>query len=142
MKTKIIEVQSKKELKQFTHLPAQIYKNDHIWVNSVSLIDKKLFKSISHNNYKLFLALKDNKPAGRIAAFTDDNYDKKWTQERIGFWGSFESIKDYDVAEQLFESARSPSNLNMTCLRYQRSRQFLFLCFLILQIVILSRTSV
>ena len=106
MKTKIIEVQSKKELKQFTHLPAQIYKNDHIWVNSVSLIYKKLFKSISHNNYKLFLALKDNKPAGRIAAFTDDNYDKKWTQERIGFWGSFESIKDYDVAEQLFESAR------------------------------------
>jgi len=105
MKTKIIEVQSKKELKQFIHLPAHIYKNDHIWVNSVSLIDKKLFKSISQNNHKLFLALKDNKPAGRIAAFTDDNYDKKWTREKIGFWGSFESIKDYEVAEQLFESA-------------------------------------
>ena len=107
MKTNIIEVQNKKELKQFIELPARIYRDDKIWVNSISLIDKKLFKDIGHNNCKLFLALKDNRPAGRIAAFIDENYDRKWTRESVGFWGSFESINEYEIAELLFESAKA-----------------------------------
>jgi hypothetical protein len=107
MKPQIIEVQSKKELKQFIDLPASIYRDDKIWVNSISLIDKKLFKDIIHNKCRLFLALKEDRPVGRVAAFIDDNYDRKWTGESVGFWGSFESIKDYEVAGQLFETAEA-----------------------------------
>jgi len=73
MKIKIIEVQDKKELKQFINLPVDIYKNDQNWVNTISLIDKKIFTDIGYNNYKLFLAFKNDRLAGRLAAFVDDN---------------------------------------------------------------------
>ena len=51
MKIKIIEVQDKKELKQFINLPVDIYKNDQNWVNTISLIDKKIFTDICYKNY-------------------------------------------------------------------------------------------
>ncbi len=105
MKIKIIEVQDKKELKQFINLPVDIYKNDQNWVNTISLIDKKIFTDIGYKNYKLFLAFKNDRLAGRLAAFVDDNYESTWPEENMGFWGSFETVYDYEVAEKLFESA-------------------------------------
>ena len=44
MKIKIIEVQDKKELKQFNNLPVDIYKNDQNRVNTIPLIDKKILR--------------------------------------------------------------------------------------------------
>jgi len=55
-----------------------------------------------HTRIKYFIAYKGLKPAGRIAAFIDYNYDLK-----TGWIGCFESVEDKDVAFMLFDAASS-----------------------------------
>jgi hypothetical protein len=52
-----------------------------------------------------FLATKEGKSVGRIAGIIDHNYIE-FHQEKVGFFGFFESISDPDVAETLLSKVR------------------------------------
>ena len=54
----------------------------------------------------LFLAHKDGKIAGRIAAITNENHNK-FHEDNLGFFGFFESINDSEVANALFEQVEN-----------------------------------
>ncbi|MHB1375805.1 MAG: GNAT family N-acetyltransferase [Candidatus Humimicrobiaceae bacterium] len=56
-----------------------------------------------HSQIKFFIAYYNNKPAGRIMAFIDYNYNKTHG-EKIGWLGLFESIENSDIAEMLLET--------------------------------------
>lgn len=57
-----------------------------------------------HAQIKYFIAYRDRKPAGRIAAFIDYTY-KEEGNEKIGWFGLFESEEDMDTACLLIDSA-------------------------------------
>jgi hypothetical protein len=57
-----------------------------------------------HARIKYFIAYKNQKPAGRIAAFVDYNY-KEEGNRTVGWVGLFESIEDSEVAGRLFDKA-------------------------------------
>ncbi|HQC31758.1 MAG TPA: hypothetical protein PLZ48_03185 [Candidatus Cloacimonas sp.] len=68
----VIPVDSKKQLKDFILLPFKIYKNESNWVPPLIGDRKKFFNPkknpyYQHSEVKLFLALKDGEPVGRIS---------------------------------------------------------------------------
>jgi hypothetical protein len=99
------EVRTKRDLIAFVQFPWQIYKGDRIWIPP--LIKDQLQKLSpdhpfrSHSEMILFLAHQGRQVVGRIAAIIDHHYIEVH-QEKVGFFGFFESIHDAKVTEALF----------------------------------------
>lgn len=105
----VIPVDSKKQLKDFILLPFKIYKNESNWVPPLISDRKKFFNPkknpyYQHSEVKLFLALKDGEPVGRISAHSNTQHNKEHN-ENIGFFGFFECIDNQEVANALFDAA-------------------------------------
>lgn len=106
---KIKPVISKKELKQFIMLPFKLYKNDPNWVPPLIMDQKNFFNPkknpyYEHSEVQLFLAYKDEIIVGRISAQTNTQHNK-FHEDKVGFFGFFESINDQAVADKLFTVA-------------------------------------
>ncbi len=98
------EVKSEQDLMAFIQFPWKIYKKDPHWVSP--LIKDQLQKFSpghpfhSHSEMILFLAYKEGQIAGRIAGIIDHHF-VEFHQEKVGFFGFFESVADAEVAERL-----------------------------------------
>jgi GNAT superfamily N-acetyltransferase len=109
MPVSIERVATKKQLREFVQLPHTLYKNDPHWVPQLRMDDfKKLDKNRhpfwQHAEGEYYLARKDGKAAGRIAAI----HDRIWEEthhEKAAYWGWFECVDDPDVARALFDAA-------------------------------------
>jgi len=105
----IKNVITEKDLSLFYKFPWKIYKNDPNWVAPFWSEFKDFFDDVnpfwSHAEKKLFIAYENNKPVGRIAAFIDHLYCQS-VQDKIGFFGFFESIKNESIAHQLLQQAQ------------------------------------
>jgi len=128
----IIEADSDTLKKEFIDFPYLLYKKDKFWVPPLRFEEKKLFdaKNPFYKNaqIKLFLYKKDGQIQGRIAAIVN-RWHNDYHKDKVGFFGFFECINDYDVASKLFDSAseflkenglksiRGPANpsFNHTC---------------------------
>ncbi|MDL1965559.1 MAG: N-acetyltransferase [Candidatus Desulfofervidus auxilii] len=105
----IIPVEDKKQLDTFVKIPWKIYKNNPYWVPPL-ISERKTFLNpkknpfFSHATVKLFLAYKGKEPVGRIAAVIDRQYINYY-QENVGYFGLFETLKDYSIAISLFNEA-------------------------------------
>ncbi|NOY60047.1 MAG: hypothetical protein GXO75_14120 [Calditrichaeota bacterium] len=108
--------EDKKLLKKFVDFHWQHYKDDPQYV---PLLDYEYlgFKLIGmtgffeprnlffkHAEMKFFLAMSNGNIVGRCNAFVNENHNKHWN-DKVGFWGQFESIDDQDVANALIEAA-------------------------------------
>lgn len=105
----IRKVSTKKELNDFIKLPYNLYKNYELWVPPLISDQKKFFNPklnpyYQHSEVQLFVAYKDNKPVGRISAQTNTQHNN-FHEDKVGFFGFFESIDDQEVAEGLFKAA-------------------------------------
>ena len=119
---KIVEVSTKKQLKDFLALPYLLYKNDTYWVPPLKSEQKKMFDGrknpmLSYCDYVYFLAYNNNKPVGRIAAFIDSHYNDHW-ETSIGNFGSYECIQNPEISQALLSAARDwLTERNMNVLR-------------------------
>ena len=107
---RIEPVTNRKELKQFVMFPFKLYRDDPYWVPP--LIGDRLHHFDPHHNpffehaeTQLFRAVRDGEIVGIVVATADETHPKVWN-EPVGFWGEFECIEDYEVAEKLFDAAR------------------------------------
>ena len=105
----ICEVKSKKEFRRFIQFPNILYKDDPCYVPELYLSQKTMFDRrknpfFAHSKVDFFLAYKDDKIAGRIALIRNNNHILH-TREKCGFFGFFESINDFNVAEALLDKA-------------------------------------
>jgi len=103
-------VSGKGELTEFVKLPWSIYGNDPHWVPPLQIAVKELLDRKKHPFYvnadaELFLARRDGRAVGRIAAIIDRNHNK-FHEENAGFFGFFESVDDAEVAKALLNTAR------------------------------------
>ena len=111
MSIEIKTVQTKKDLRAFIKLPWEIYKNDPNWVPPLILDMKKILNRkknpfFTHSDAELFLAQKNGKVVGRIAAILNNNHNKTHN-EKTGFFGFFESLNEPEAAKKLLDSAES-----------------------------------
>lgn len=105
----VIEVETPQQLKSFIMLPFRLYKDEPNWVPPL-ISERKQFFDKSKNPFyrgaktKLFLALKEGEAVGRIATCVNF-YHNEFHMEKVGFFGFFESIDDFEVASKLFKVA-------------------------------------
>jgi GNAT superfamily N-acetyltransferase len=100
----------KSGLNEFVELPWSIYTGDPHWVPQLRIATKELLDRAKHPFYanadaEFFLARRDGKAVGRIAAIIDRNHNK-FHEEKAGFFGFFESVDDPEVATALLRTAR------------------------------------
>ncbi|MEO8585706.1 MAG: hypothetical protein ABI584_06075 [Acidobacteriota bacterium] len=102
-------VSSKSDLKEFVELAYRIYAGDVNWAPPLRsdvrwVLDEAKNPFWKHAKRGLFLARKDGRVVGRIAAVVDDEHNRVH-EERIGFFGFFECEDEREVANALFREA-------------------------------------
>ena len=105
----VFPVVKKKDWNAFVKFQYRYYKNNTNWVPPLLTDQKVLLNPKKHPFYEharaqFFLAKKDGKIVGRIAAILDDKHNE-FHKERTGFFGFFETIENYKVAEKLLSAA-------------------------------------
>jgi len=95
---------------QFRRLPWELNKNDPVWAPDLILDLKKRLNIKTHPFFEygsadFFLAVRDGKAVGRIAAIENPKHNE-YHRERTGFWGFFECVNDQEAANALFDAAR------------------------------------
>lgn len=105
----IESVNSFNDFKIFYKFPFNLYRDDQYWVPPLWYEFKDFFKKKnpfwSHAECKLFIAKKENKVVGRIAAIIDYKFFET-IGKKIGYFGFFECIQDYECAKALFQTAQ------------------------------------
>ena len=110
MPVEIVNATSRRDVSRWVDVPWQLYnKREHPqWIPPLrmtvhdALDRKKPFYRDAER--ELFLAIRDGKAVGRIAAI-ENRAHNRYHKDRTGFWGFFESIDDQEVANALFDAA-------------------------------------
>lgn len=102
----IKEVVGKKDLKKWVDFPNKLYKKVPAYVPFLFNDEMDTFTKTKNPAYdfcetKLFLAYKDKKIVGRIAALINHAYNKKWNKNAMRFT-RFDFIDDFEVSSALF----------------------------------------
>ena len=103
------KVASKKELKEFIDFPHHLYDGDENYVPELYLAQKDLLNKnkhpfFNHSTADFFIAYRDGQIVGRIAAILNNNYNN-FTGDNAGYFGFFEVIEEYEIAELLLNTA-------------------------------------
>jgi GNAT superfamily N-acetyltransferase len=106
----VLPTETKRDLLEFIKFPWEVYKDDPNWVPPL-LVERKVFFDkkknpfFQHADVIFYLAKRNGKTVGRITGIV--NYKHIEThQEKVGFFGFFECIKEYEVAKLLLDSVR------------------------------------
>lgn len=107
----VVAVATRHERKLFFNLPWDLYRGDPNWIPPLRLVQKELLNYKRHPFYddaeiQTFVALRDGKPCGRIAAIVNHAHNRQYEEQR-GFFGFFESTEDEEVTGALFDAARA-----------------------------------
>lgn len=107
MSVQVKTVVAKRDLKAFIAVPFDIYKANPYWVPPLIGEELKNFDKVHNPAFKnadsrLFIAYKNGKPVGRIAAIISSAANGKYKTKNLRF-GWFDTIDDYEVADALFK---------------------------------------
>jgi hypothetical protein len=103
-------VKTKKDLLAFIKFPWKIYKNDKNWVPPLISERKEFFDSkknpfFEHSEVVFYLAKRNDEILGRICGIVNHNHIN-YQNEKAGFFGFFESIEDFEVAQLLLDTVK------------------------------------
>jgi GNAT superfamily N-acetyltransferase len=104
--TEIRAVASRADLKRFIRYPFAKYRDDPHWVPPLLISEREQFDPrknpfYEHARINLFLAERDGRVVGRVAAIDDDNHNRTH-DDNLLFFGFFEA-GDEEVASSLFD---------------------------------------
>ena len=107
----VIPVATRGERKLFFNFPWDHYRGDPHWIPPIRIVQKELLNYRHHPFYddaeiQTFVALRDGKPCGRVAAIVNHAHNR-WYEEKRGFFGFYESEEDEEVTGRLFDAARA-----------------------------------
>ncbi len=109
---KLTEVTDAATEKVFLEVNAMMNKNNPAYIRPLDaeineVFDKNKNKSFRYGEAKRWILLSDdNKPIGRIAAFTNSKYINKGTEYPVGGVGFFDCIDNLEAAAFLFDAAK------------------------------------
>lgn len=103
-------VKNQKDWKSFLEFPWRIYKGNEYWVPPLladvrETLDTKQNPFWKHAKREIFLARKGDNPVGRIVTIVDENHNE-FHNEKTGFFGFFECVNDFEVAQGLWDEAK------------------------------------
>ncbi len=102
-------VQSSQDLKAFIDLPYRLHRDDPLWVPPFrhdirTLLSKKKNPFFDHGDAAYFVAEREGRVTGRIAAISNRLHNETHA-DRVGFFGFFECEKDQATANALIDTA-------------------------------------
>ena len=105
---RVITASSKQHVQMALDLPYAIHRDHPLWVPPLKNQEQELLVPGTHPFWdeaegSLFLALRQDKVVGRIAAFVDHKANRT-CGEKIGAWGFFEAYDDRAAAHALFQA--------------------------------------
>lgn len=104
----LVEVKTKQQLKTFIEFPYALYKNEPNWVPPLRLTQTQIlnpnFLFWKKNPHQFFIAVKNNKCVGRIAAFVNKTHND-FLKRNDGFFGFLEAENDETIFEALINAA-------------------------------------
>ncbi len=108
MAIEIKKVSCKKDLKKFIRFNYELYKNNkyavpELYPDMVETLSKDLNPAFEFCEADYFIAYKDGKIAGRIAAIINSRANEKWKTNSVRF-GWIDFIEDFEVAQKLIET--------------------------------------
>jgi GNAT superfamily N-acetyltransferase len=106
---RVREARERRDLKRFIDLPYRLHARDPLWVPPLRrdvemLLSRTRNPFFEHAQAEYFIAERDGETVGRIAAISNRLHNETH-DDRVGFFGFFESIDDQDVADALFDAA-------------------------------------
>jgi GNAT superfamily N-acetyltransferase len=106
---RVREARERRDLKRFIDLPYRLYQRDPLWVPPLRrdvemLLSRTKNPFFEHAEAEYFLAERDGEVVGRIAAISNRLHNQTH-DDRVGFFGFFESIDDQEVADELLAAA-------------------------------------
>ena len=107
---KIRQVQSKKDLSDFIKFPWKVYRDDPLWVPPLIADRKDFFNPqknpfFKHSEVVFYLAENKGDAVGRVCGIWNRNHID-FHQEKAGFFGFFECVKDFEVAKLLLDTVK------------------------------------
>ena len=108
MSTKILKVENKKQMRQFVDFPLDLYKNCENYVPALRGDEFDTFNPKKNDAYEYceadcYLAEKDGKTVGRVAAIINHNANEKWGKKVVRF-GWIDFIEDKEVLRALIDA--------------------------------------
>ena len=104
----VLAVTSAAEQKIFLDVPITVYAHDRNWVSPLRSDVAKKFDAnnpfFQYGRLQQFVAVRDAKPIGRIVAAVNDRLVDR-EGKKIGIFGFFECIEDFEVAQALLNAA-------------------------------------
>jgi hypothetical protein len=105
----IVKVESKSQLRQFIDFPHDLYADDPnyvpmLYMEQEALLNPKKSPFWQHSKAEYFLAKKDGKIVGRIAAIRNNNHIA-FAGRQEGFFGFFDVVNDFEIAKKLLDTA-------------------------------------
>jgi ribosomal protein S18 acetylase RimI-like enzyme len=103
----VIKVESKKNVKDFVMFPFELYKDCEYWVppiinEEIDAMDKKKNPVFKNAEAEFYLAYKDNKIVGRIAAIVNWVEIEEQKKNKLRF-GWYDTIDDINVSKALMD---------------------------------------
>lgn len=113
MKSTEIEIRTvctKKEIGKFIDFRTQLYKDDpcavpYLYMDEMDSLSKDKNPSFEFCEAEYYMAYRDGKPVGRVAAIINHRANEKWGQNNVRF-GYFDFIDDAEVSAALIDKVR------------------------------------
>ena len=107
----IIEVTNKQDLKRFVTFPFSLYQNNRYWVppiinDELETFDRNENPAFENADARFFLALRDDKVVGRVAAIVNWLEVNEQGLKKMRF-GWFDFVDDLAVSEALLEKVKA-----------------------------------
>ena len=105
------EVKSHRDMRIFIQFPNKLYKGNLNWIPVLEVdewktLDPKKNAAFEHSQARYWLAFKEGKPAGRIAAILSKGHRSKWNQAYMRF-GWIDFVDDDEVCVALMGAVES-----------------------------------
>jgi GNAT superfamily N-acetyltransferase len=110
MSVEVRLAQSRADRRAFVRFPWKVYPGRYpAWVPPLLSEEKKRVDPeknpfFGHAEVELFLAVRDGRVVGRIAAIANSIHNE-FHEDKVGFFGMFESVDDPQVADALLDAA-------------------------------------
>jgi hypothetical protein len=107
----IKEVLRRKELKDFVSFPFSLYAGNKFWIPPLRSYEMRILSPATNPVFdfcraRYWLAYKNGRPAGRIAAILNSRYIERWKRKELRF-GWIDFIDDLSVTRALLETVEA-----------------------------------
>ena len=104
----IIEVKTRKQKRLFTNYPLELYKDCPYYVPPLYSEEKNILNpkknfNLANCDVRCFLAYKEGKLVGRVAAVVHNQYNRMWNKKDIRF-SRFDAVDDLEVFDALLKT--------------------------------------